>query len=93
MFSQRMTNSFRPILIAAGLLAGLASANAQSTTAQRTVDELLAVDREHARGAQRRNVVDALGGMFADDVVMSAMVRSIVVVRRRSLNSAPCRRT
>jgi len=73
MFSQRMTNSFRPTLIAAGLLAGLASANAQSTTAQRTVDELLAVDREHASRAQRRNVIDALGGMFADDVVMSAM--------------------
>jgi ketosteroid isomerase-like protein len=73
MFSQRMTNSFRPILIAAGLLCGLAGARAQSTTAQRAVDELLAVDREHARDAQQRNVIDALGGMFADDVVMSAM--------------------
>lgn len=72
MFSQRMTNSFRPILIAAGLLCGLAGARTQSTTAQ-AVDELLAVDREHARAAPGLNVVDALAGMFADDVVMSAM--------------------
>lgn len=73
MFSQRMMISFRPVLTAAGLLCGLAGASAQSTTARRAVDELLAVDREHASAAERRNVVDALGGMFADDVVMSAM--------------------
>jgi len=73
MFSQRMTNSFRPILTAAGLLCSLASGGAQSAAPQRTVDELLAVDRQHARGAQQLNVVDALGEMFAADVVMSAM--------------------
>jgi ketosteroid isomerase-like protein len=73
MFSQRMTNCSRSILLAAGLLYSLASAGAQSPTPQRTVDELLAVDRQHARGAQQLNVVDALGGMLADDVVMSAM--------------------
>jgi ketosteroid isomerase-like protein len=73
MFSQRMTNSLRPILIAAGLLGSLARANAQSTTAQRGVDELLAVDREQAGRALRLNAVDALAGIFADDVVMPAM--------------------
>jgi ketosteroid isomerase-like protein len=72
MFSQHMTSAFRPTLIAAGLLCSLTGARAQSTTA-RAVDELLAVDREHASGALSRNVVDALAGMFADDVVMSAM--------------------
>jgi len=73
MFSQRMTNSFRPILTAAGLLCSLASGGAQSPTPQRTVDELFAVDRQHARDAQQLNVVDALGGIFTDDVVMSAL--------------------
>ena len=59
------------MLVAAGLLCGLAGAGAQ--TPRHAVDELLAIDREHASGAQRRNVIDALGDMFADDVVMSAM--------------------
>jgi len=67
-----MPNSSRRILIAAGLLCSLSRAGAQPT-AQRAVDDLLAVDREHARRARQLNVVDAMRAMFADDVVLSAM--------------------
>ena len=70
-----MTNSRLRIGLVATLLvpASVALGMAQSTDARRAVDEVLAVDREHARRAQRVNVVDALGGMFADDVVLNAM--------------------
>jgi hypothetical protein len=36
------------------------------------VEDLITIDREHARQAQQRSVIDALGGMFANDVVLSA---------------------
>jgi hypothetical protein len=54
------------LLISSGAL------NAQSPDLEKTIDELVTVDREHARRAQQVSVVDALGGMFADDVYLSA---------------------
>jgi ketosteroid isomerase-like protein len=70
-----VTNTLRRILLAASiaLTTGATAADAQSAALRRAVDELLEVDREHANRAQRANVVDALAGMFADDVVMSAV--------------------
>jgi hypothetical protein len=58
--------------MAAALLIVSSSASAQTTDPRKAVDELLAVDREHAKRARNTNVVDALGGMFADDVFLSA---------------------
>lgn len=64
-----MTNNL--LLLGAALITfgGAPHTQASPTSA---VDELLAVDREHSKKAQKVNVVDALGGMFADDVVMNA---------------------
>lgn len=45
---------------------------AQSPDLRKVVDELLTVDRQHAARAKTANIVDALNGMFADDVVLSA---------------------
>ena len=61
------------ILSAAAFLTSPSAAPAQSMDPARVVDELIAIDRDHGRRAERSNVVDALGGMFADDVVLSAM--------------------
>jgi hypothetical protein len=61
------------ILSAAAFLTSPSAAPAQSMDPVRVVDELIAIDRDHGRRAERSNVVDALGGMFADDVVLSAM--------------------
>ena len=41
---------------------------AQSTDLRKAVDDLIATDRSYAQRAKTANVVDALGGMFADDV-------------------------
>lgn len=62
----------RSILAVTVLLISSSAPNAQSPDLRKAIDELLTVDREHARRAQRANVVDALGGMFADDVYLSA---------------------
>ena len=51
----------------------LSAVTAGAQSPQKLVDELLSVDRDHAKRAQRLNVVDALGGMFADDVALNAM--------------------
>src|SRR5688572_15768497 len=61
------------ILSAAAFLTSPSAAPAQSMDPVRVVDELIAIDRDHGRRAERSNVVDSLGGMFADDVVLSAM--------------------
>jgi hypothetical protein len=64
-----------PILragLTASILLSAGSVAAQSPDPRRAVDELLAVDRDYARRAKSLNVVDALSGMFADDVVLSA---------------------
>ncbi len=72
-FSDRVNLALRTGLAASILLAsGATSCDAQSVDPRRAVDELLTVDREHAKRAQKANIVDALAGMFADDVVMSA---------------------
>ena len=55
----------------AGLMLSAVTAGAQSP--QKLVDELLSIDRDHAKRAQRLNVVDALGAMFAEDVALNAM--------------------
>lgn len=70
-----MTNSlFRVGLVASILVPATATSGlAQPTDARRAVDEVLAVDRDHAKRAQRVNVVDALGGLFAEDVALNAM--------------------
>lgn len=62
----------RHILSMAALLIVSSAANAQTTDLRKAVDELLALDREHAKRARNTNVVDAFGGMFADDVFLSA---------------------
>ena len=46
--------------------------DAQTPDLRKAIDELLTADREHARRAQGTTVVEALGGMFADDVFLSA---------------------
>lgn len=69
-----MNLALRTCLAASILLAsGATSSDAQSVDPRRSVTELIAVDRDHAERASRVSVVDALGGMFADDVVLSAM--------------------
>lgn len=72
---ESMNNShFRIGLAALILVTGRAVPGlAQSPDSRKAVDQLLAVDREHASRAQKLNVVEALGAMFADDVVFSAM--------------------
>jgi len=65
-------NMHRHFLSTAALLIVSNSASAQTTDPRKAVDELLAVDREHAKRARNTNVVDALGGLFADDVFLSA---------------------
>jgi ketosteroid isomerase-like protein len=63
----------RPALVATCLLVLSSSvALAQPTDPRTAVEELLSVDREHAKRARTSSVVDALGAMFADDVVLSA---------------------
>ena len=62
----------RPILALAALLISSGALHAQAPDLRKAIDELLAVDREHASRSQKTNVVDALGGMFADDVFLSA---------------------
>lgn len=66
-----MKTSYGRILTTVGLMLNAGTAGAQSP--QKLVDELLSVDRDHARRAQRLNVVDALGALFADDVALNAM--------------------
>lgn len=69
-----MTNSiFRVGLTASILLWACAGLVEAQTDSRRAVDELLAVDRAHAKTAKGAKVVDALGGMFADDVALNAM--------------------
>jgi len=69
-----MTNSvFRVGLTASILLYACAGSVEAQTDSRRAVDELLAVDRAHAQRAAQLNVVDALGGMFADEVALNAM--------------------
>lgn len=59
--------------IAAVLFSGAARiAVAQPANLRRAVDDLLSADRRYASHAAGTNVVDALGEMFADDVVLSA---------------------
>ena len=62
----------RSLLALIALLISSGALNAQTPDLRKTIDELLTIDREHARRAQRTNVIDALGGMFADDVYLSA---------------------
>ena len=45
---------------------------AQQSDLKLAVAELMSVDRDHGRRAQHAAVTDALGAMFADDVVLSA---------------------
>jgi hypothetical protein len=56
----------------AALLISSVAISAQPTNPRNAVIALLEIDRGHSQRAQRTNVVDALGGMFADDVVLSA---------------------
>ena len=60
-----------PLLLALASTLHAASASAQATPPS-AVDELLAMDRLHAKRAQKVNVIDALGGMFDTKVVLSA---------------------
>src|SRR4030095_16922104 len=60
-----------PILLGAALVTVTSAPHRQSSP-KAAVDELLAVDREHARKALELNVVDAIGGMIDDNVTMSA---------------------
>lgn len=60
------------IPVLAALVVAASPALAQSRGARDPVTELLHADREHAKRAQLVNVVDALGAMFAADVVLSA---------------------
>lgn len=63
----------RSFLSMAVLSISSGTVQAQTTETRQAVDALLAVDREHAQRARSVNVVDALGGMFADDVALNAM--------------------
>jgi hypothetical protein len=65
-------NMHRHFLSMAALLIISGAARAQTTDPRKAVDELLAVDREHAKRSRNTNVVAALGGMFAPDVFLSA---------------------
>ena len=62
----------RSVFSLAALLISAVAPPAQMNDPRKAVDALLTVDREHSQRARRTNVVDALGGMFADDVVLSA---------------------
>jgi len=62
----------RSVFTLATLLISSVAIPAQPTDPRNAVIALLEADRGHAQRAQRTNVVDALGGMFADDVVLSA---------------------
>src|SRR5687768_7517998 len=66
-----MKTSYGRSLTMAGLMLSAVTAGAQAP--HKLVDELLSIDREHAMRAQRLNVVDALGAMFAEDVALNAM--------------------
>jgi ketosteroid isomerase-like protein len=66
-----MKPSYGRILTTVGLMLSATTVGAQSP--QKLVDELLSIDRDYAKRAQAANVVDALGGMFADDVALNAM--------------------
>ena len=66
-----MKTSYGRILTTVGLMLSAATVGAQSP--QKLVDELLSIDRDHAKRAQSLNVLDALGAMFADDVALNAM--------------------
>ena len=57
----------------AALVVAASPVAAQTVGAKGPITELLAADREHAKRAREVNVVDALGAMFADDVVLSAV--------------------
>lgn len=65
MFTNRSIFSIAALLISS-------AAAAQTIDPRNAVLALLEADRDHARRAQSTNVVDALEGMFADDVVLSA---------------------
>lgn len=67
-------NYVLPTRLATSILLAIGSSSslAQSTDAQHAVDALIAADRDHAKRSQKLNVVEALDGMFADDIVMSA---------------------
>ena len=75
--AQRDVASLRTRMTRFLLLPALVSlstlALAQPADSRKAVDELIDVDRAHATRARSVNVVEALGGMFADDVVLSAM--------------------
>jgi hypothetical protein len=64
----RIIHSSMVLLAFAG---SVSTAPAQSAPS-RLVDELITADRNFAARARTTNVVDALGAMFADDVVLSA---------------------
>ena len=66
------TNPVRLAAVASLLALAPWQLHSQIPDPARGVEDLIAVDREHARRAEQRPVVDALGGMFADDVVLSA---------------------
>jgi len=89
-----MTNSnFRVGLAALILWTGAGSVEAQ-TDSRRAVDELLALDRSHAKTARSANVIDALGAMFAADVALNAMGsfhfgREAALTRLRAVPESP----
>lgn len=62
----------RSLLVVSALLISSGALKAQTPDLRTAIDELLTVDRDHAKRAQHAHVVDALGGMFADDVFLSA---------------------
>lgn len=61
-----------PILLLGAALVTVTSAPHRQSSPKAAVDQLLAVDREHAIKARQLNVVDAIGGMIDDNVTMSA---------------------
>jgi hypothetical protein len=63
----------RSVLSVAALVISSGAVQAQTTDPRQAVDALVAVDRDHAQRARNVNVVDALGGMFAEDVALNAM--------------------
>jgi hypothetical protein len=64
-----MPRLFLPV---AALVIAPSVVSAQSPDLRRAADELIAADRQHAARSKTANVVDAFGGMFAEDVVLSA---------------------
>ena len=68
-----MTNSIFRVGLTASILVWVCAVSLDAQTDPRSaVEQLLAVDRGHAKSAKSANVVEALGGMFADDVALSA---------------------